>query len=1284
MGDCYTNRSISNIADVDYTDGNPTDPNDEIVPGSISLRTERLVEEGSVIFGFKTLVADTGINITDGPDSSIIIGGDGSGDLQSEVADAGQFSLVTRPQTVTTVSGSGNILITPTDPDGLIDTNLDFGLSITDSVSPGIPLLESSAPGSVVVKRLVADPTISLTDNGTDVTIATTLESVPLIPTAIPLLNNNQVSSLVAGTGIDITDNAGNLTISSEFQPNNVTASGVLLATADPTTVDISLDVESRGGQASPIHPDTAPGLLALRTFESGPGVTVTQNPDTITFATDLQSNSLSVVNNVLEMDVRNTPGAVNLAIPNPATIGFREVRGIAAESSRISVLTDPDNFLLDVEIETDPASVGIPLTTPAGYVRGIVSDSILPSIDGSDIRIELDVTNANPGAGVNDIIEAIATGSVTLRGLVAGAGININNAGGNLIIDSQTGALASNTIDIQTAGGITQLEYDLNTIGGGGLPLIETLGVGIVRLRELIAGTGITLNQNLGVITINSDGAISTGGTGTPMVENGQVRSLDSTSINIASSLDNLTTLIEFGLAEGAPLGQLSLVDGPALNGIQNLVNLIQGQDIVLTSGGSTITIAGTPNTNVGGGVPLIEGSRGIKSVDSNTITVSTAPGDALQLEYDLDTIGNGNISLIQSAIQGQIRLRELVGAGNTTVTQDGLGNIVISSTPGSVVSTGGAGTTMVEAGEVRTLSSDTINVESSLDNLTTLINYNLIQSSPVQAGAQTLVQPQPTPGVQPIRAIAPGTDVTVATVGNNVVINSAPNTNVGGGVSVVEGSRGIKSLQSGSIAVSTSAGNPIDIELDIDTAVAPSGQTLISSVTQGSALFKQLVAGTNVSLATTPTGITINSVGGGGSPGINLGAGIPVYSAGTNPLEFRTLASPNIAISNTGTLVNFGYQASHSGIGETLLSSVVTGGFTTKGLVAGTNVSLATTPTGITINSVGGGGSPGLNRGVGSQVYVNATNPLEFRTLTSTSVNIGQTADNVTLALAGTSLGGTSLVGTPTLGNINLRGLVAGSGITLASNATTVTINSTGSAITMNNPAPAPIIVGVFPTGSTYLPIINPGTNTTFNLFGYYTDGSIKSVSGIVDPTGYRFIGVNQAIANDDRRIANLAGDSALLNLGFPVQVPAGAIVTNTVTYLNPAGNYFYESPASVSNLMINKGTGRIRAPRTSYYDLRFNMTVTANQVGGIDLSNPAFVIVRMHVDGNVADRIYEGLHPILVNDDFSISFAVCPRLLSTAVGYIITVAIASNPAVATNAINISNIQFAMREIM
>jgi hypothetical protein len=172
-------------------------------------------------------------------------------------------------------------------------------------------------------------------------------------------------------------------------------------------------------------------------------------------------------------------------------------------------------------------------------------------------------------------------------------------------------------------------------------------------------------------------------------------------------------------------------------------------------------------------------------------------------------------------------------------------------------------------------------------------------------------------------LRTIVGGSNTTVTTVGDNVIISSTDptsGTNVGTGVGKVYTTNvgntlQFKTIKAGAGVIVTN--NPNDIQIDstgvgggeANTAsnlgTSSDGSGLFSQKSGVDLQFKRIKAGTNVTLSEAANSVTINAAGGGSggiTGGSTVGTGIGVYKDvfGTN-LRFKSIAATgtNITVS-------------------------------------------------------------------------------------------------------------------------------------------------------------------------------------------------------------------------------------------------------------------------------------------------------------------------------------------------------------------------------------------------
>ena len=287
------------------------------------------------------------------------------------------------------------------------------------------------------------------------------------------------------------------------------------------------------------------------------------------------------------------------------------------------------------------------------------------------------------------------------------------------------------------------------------------------------------------------------------------------------------------------------------------------------------------------------------------------------------------------------------------------------------------------------------------------------------------------------------------------------------GGGASLVGDGMGptlsIKSITAG--ADITVVDNGTDIEISSTagaTTLASAGgtETLVNDGTGPALATKGLTAGTGISLVGTATDVTIantdgastvslSSAGGteslvndGTGPtlatkGISAGPGIGLVGAATSLTIENTSPASSVALSSTGGTESLVVDGS----GPTL---------SVKGLTAGTNVTLTPSGTDVTIN---GPATTSLASAGGTETLVqDGTGPaLATKGLTAgTGIALVGAANDVTISntdgassVALSSTGGTeSLVVDGTGPTLSVKGLTAGTNITLTPSGTDITI--------------------------------------------------------------------------------------------------------------------------------------------------------------------------------------------------------------------------------------------------
>lgn len=312
----------------------------------------------------------------------------------------------------------------------------------------------------------------------------------------------------------------------------------------------------------------------------------------------------------------------------------------------------------------------------------------------------------------------------------------------------------------------------------------------------------------------------------------------------------------------------------------------------------------------------------------------------------------------------------------------------------------------------------------------------------------------------------------------GGSGEINTASNLGAGQGIfaSKVIADLQFKSLIAGTgmSLTATSTGITLNTTGEANTAASVGAGTSIVGTKLGTALqFKSLVAGSGISLASDGTTVTLTATGsvGEANTASNLGAGAGVFSS-KNLLDLRfksIVAGTNISITNdtntitinaTGGVGGEANTASNLGVtGQGVFSSKSGVDLQFKKLIAGTNVTMSSDANSITINSSGSGEvNTASNLGAGSGIFSSKSGvDLRLKSLVAgTNVTLSSDTNTITINASGGGTGETNTASNVGVGtgifasksgvDLQFKSLVAGSGVSLTNDATTVTITSTG----------------------------------------------------------------------------------------------------------------------------------------------------------------------------------------------------------------------------------------------
>lgn len=241
--------------------------------------------------------------------------------------------------------------------------------------------------------------------------------------------------------------------------------------------------------------------------------------------------------------------------------------------------------------------------------------------------------------------------------------------------------------------------------------------------------------------------------------------------------------------------------------------------------------------------------------------------------------------------------------------------------------------------------------------------------------------------------------------------------------------------------------------------------GEGLFAQINSSTAEFKSIVAGSNITLSSTGSEVTISAASAGeANTASNVGTGSEIFASKVGvDLRFRTLiGGTGITITQNANDLTLTSAAALSELTDVNLTGVAQGDILYRN---GTQwVNLAAGSSGQVLTTSGPGANPswtslptsvtaGANLGAGEGVFAQANgSTLEFKSLVAgTNVTLSSTGTTVTINATATgeantasNLGtGEGLFTTKSGVNLPFKSLVGGTGITLSSTASEVTID-------------------------------------------------------------------------------------------------------------------------------------------------------------------------------------------------------------------------------------------------
>lgn len=579
------------------------------------------------------------------------------------------------------------------------------------------------------VKRITAGPGISLTSDDDQVTIESTATGGGEVNTLADAGAGAGEASLVKaktgaqlnvrvlspGAGVTLTENADDVTIDTDGEPNTLSDSGagesLILAkvgdalgikkleasgthiTLTPTATSIQI---SSDGEANTLA-DTGAGLslrkakvgtaLGVKKLIQGSNVTLTDGTDGITIAAAAP---------VGEANTITAPAAsgVSLVHGTPKSGVALQTRKLVAGPGVTITSTGTDQ----VTIETPCGSVDV---IDGGLGTSLIQD---PSKSGNDLLLKsLEAGSGitlTPGA-TSVLIEATAgTGEANTLASPAGSGVDLRHATPKSGLDLQLRKLVgAGTVSIAQTGTdqvtITGTETgEANTLAApsltiGAISLLHATPKSgtALQVRKLVAGSNVAIAQSgVGDVTISASSAGEANTLNSPAATGVDLRHATSKSgvslqlrklvagsanITITATGDDQITL------DTAAAGEANTISSPAASGIDlvhatpksgddlRLRKLVAGTDIgIAQTGTDQVTISNTAPTDdllsASGGTQIVDGVHVTSAVNHVQITNAITAANPLIAAAGSDT----NINLV---VKGK-------GTGDVYLGRDGL----------------------------------------------------------------------------------------------------------------------------------------------------------------------------------------------------------------------------------------------------------------------------------------------------------------------------------------------------------------------------------------------------------------------------------------------------------------------------------------------------------------------------------------------------------------------------------------------------------------------------------
>lgn len=459
-------------------------------------------------------------------------------------------------------------------------------------------------------------------------------------------VNNTGVKRILPGSGIAVSSQTGNVTIS-------VTADAVQNLVAGVTSIDISSDTLAVDG--GPIVSEGSisvnlPSVITPGSYNN-PSVTIDQYGRVI----DIESN-----------DVAGTVTSVSLV----ADEGIAISGGPITSSGEIIVKNTGVTKLMSgggIELSGSNGAVTIAATVGGGTVTSVnITSDVLTITGGLDVQGNVVDYAPITRAGTIDlafkpdisVTGNISSGNLSVAGLASFGTMFVDQLG---TVDGNTNIIGNLSVtgNVDITNKLTVLDLEI-TPGG-----MWTLGEGtdFVTFGNVTAHGNVDVGKNLRVV--NNFTVDESGNIGADLVVGGNITGLLNSSI-VGDLLvgGNITVVGTTTLGQSATIGYLEVTNDGNIQGNLNIAGDVQiGTGLSITTSGTTsiITDGSIISTVLSTGTAFIDG-EGIITGNAYVLGAGSYGGN-LQVSGDMAVLGNLYVAGSTEYTVGNMYAKEIFG---------------------------------------------------------------------------------------------------------------------------------------------------------------------------------------------------------------------------------------------------------------------------------------------------------------------------------------------------------------------------------------------------------------------------------------------------------------------------------------------------------------------------------------------------------------------------------------------------------------------------------------------